>query len=110
MMRILMLILTAASLTAHEVSESFLRIEAGDRMLKGNWEVSLRDLEVAVGVDENRDDVVTWGEVLALKPRLEKLLQRALVFPNTKGTSQLKEFNITKKVGGTFLTMNFTVD
>jgi hypothetical protein len=39
--------------------------------LSGQWDIALRDLERAVGVDQNRDARVTWGELKARRAELE---------------------------------------
>ena len=49
---------------AHLASDSYLRIEIGQpgRVL-GQWDIALRDLDVAVGLDADQDGSVTWGEL-----------------------------------------------
>ena len=33
--------------------------------MEGQWDIALRDLEYAIGLDANDDGVLTWGEVRA---------------------------------------------
>ena len=45
---------------AHKPSDSYLFLQA-DASLR--WDLALRDLEQAIGLDKNQDGQVTWGEV-----------------------------------------------
>jgi hypothetical protein len=49
---------------AHLASDSYLRIEIGrDGRVGGQWDIALRDLDVAVGLDADQDGAITWGEL-----------------------------------------------
>jgi hypothetical protein len=56
--------------SAHLSSDSYLRIDVGDT-ITGQWDIALRDLDVAVGVDANGDGDITWGEVKAKRREIE---------------------------------------
>lgn len=52
---------------AHKPSDSYLSIDVtaqGD-VLQGQWDIALRDLEHALGVDRDGDGAITWGELLS---------------------------------------------
>lgn len=55
----------AASAWAHKPSDSYLIVQAdsSSKVLAAQWDIALRDLEVALQLDANRDGVITWGEV-----------------------------------------------
>ncbi len=55
----------ANSALAHKPSDSYLilRTVAGDDVIHAQWDIALRDLEIAVQLDTNRDGAITWGEV-----------------------------------------------
>ena len=60
------LALVAASASAHKPSDSYLRLNvpvAG--AIEGQWDIALRDLDFAIGLDANGDGDITWGEVRA---------------------------------------------
>lgn len=59
------LALTAAQAYAHKPSDSYLAIEADGRELRGQWDIALRDLEFALGLDADGNGEITWGEVRA---------------------------------------------
>jgi hypothetical protein len=50
---------------AHKPSDSYLRITAGGDRLTVEWDIALRDLELLIGLDANRNGEITWGEVKA---------------------------------------------
>ncbi|MBI1892168.1 MAG: HupE/UreJ family protein [Burkholderiales bacterium] len=50
---------------AHKPSDSYLALSiAGDKVV-GQWDIALRDLDFAIGLDANGDGQITWGEVRA---------------------------------------------
>lgn len=55
--------LIGADARAHSFSDSFLSIDNASAVLRSEWHLSLQDLEVAVGLDMNRDGRVTWSEI-----------------------------------------------
>jgi len=67
----LLTLILAAPASAHLASDSYLRIEAGDQAITGQWDIALRDLDVAVGLDANGDGDITWGEVKAKRREIE---------------------------------------
>ena len=57
---------------AHLASDSYLQIEIGDDgTARGQWDIALRDLDVAVGLDANEDGTITWGELRAKAREIE---------------------------------------
>jgi hypothetical protein len=59
----LMLILCAGAVHAHKPSDSYLSISVDGSALRGQWDIALRDLDFAIGLDSNGDGEITWGEV-----------------------------------------------
>ena len=61
----------ATAAYAHLASDSYLRIELGeDGTLRGQWDIALRDLDVAVGLDADQDGAITWAELRARKTEI----------------------------------------
>jgi len=56
-------LLLAGAAQAHKPSDSYLALFADGKSLRGQWDIALRDLEHAVGLDANGDGVITWGEL-----------------------------------------------
>jgi hypothetical protein len=58
------LLMDAGIAHAHKPSDSYLTIgRRGATEMTVRWDIAVRDLEVAVGVDTNGDGRVTWGEL-----------------------------------------------
>jgi hypothetical protein len=62
--------LWASAAQAHVASNGFLNLEVRGRIVTGSIELAVRDVELAIGVDANRDRHVTWGELRSSEPRL----------------------------------------
>ena len=50
---------------AHKPSDSYLKLDVEGAAISGQWDIALRDLDYAIGLDSNQDDAITWGEVKA---------------------------------------------
>jgi hypothetical protein len=50
---------------AHKPSDSYLTIKVDGETIDGQWDIALRDLDFALGLDGNQDGAITWGEVKA---------------------------------------------
>lgn len=48
---------------AHKASDSYLALDVKGERIEGQWDIALRDLEMAVGLDANGDAALTWDEV-----------------------------------------------
>lgn len=47
----------------HSLSDSYLELHFDDSVVTGHWQIAVRDLELAIGVDSNSDGQVSWGEL-----------------------------------------------
>ncbi|HYC42936.1 MAG TPA: HupE/UreJ family protein [Noviherbaspirillum sp.] len=50
---------------AHKPSDSYLTLSVDGAVVEGQWDIALRDLDFAIGLDANGDAEITWGEVRA---------------------------------------------
>ena len=57
--------LTAPWAQAHKPSDSYLNLTVNGAAVTGQWDIALRDLDFALGLDANGDGDITWGEVRA---------------------------------------------
>jgi hypothetical protein len=55
----------ATPAAAHKASDSYLHLSVTAGGVDGQWDIALRDLEQAVGLDGNGDGAITWGELKA---------------------------------------------
>src|SRR4029079_4903764 len=58
-------VLFAGAAHAHKPSDSYLTLYADGKTLRGQWDIALRDLEYAIGLDANGNGEITWGELKA---------------------------------------------
>ena len=61
---------TSTNAGAHVASNSFLSMQVEGARVDGAVELAVRDAELAVGLDSNRDGKVSWGEVRAAEGSL----------------------------------------
>ena len=66
----LALALATASLPAwaHKPSDSYLTLNVQGKQVSGQWDIALRDLDMAVGLDADGNGELTWDEVKARHP------------------------------------------
>jgi hypothetical protein len=57
--------LAVASAWAHKPSDSYLTIKTEGGGLAGQWDIALRDLDFAIGLDGDGDGNITWAELRA---------------------------------------------
>jgi hypothetical protein len=62
---VLLFLAWALPAQAHKASDSYLSLAVQDERIEGQWDIALRDLEMAVGLDANDDAAITWDEVRA---------------------------------------------
>lgn len=55
----------AALAHAHKPSDSYLALSVDGPAVSGQWDIALRDLDFAIGLDANGDGQISWGEVRA---------------------------------------------
>jgi hypothetical protein len=71
----LLLCLLPNSAWAHKESDAYLSLRidpAHPHVLLGQFDVALRDLDFAIGIDSNHDGAITWGEVKAHREAIER--------------------------------------
>ena len=88
---------------AHKPSDSYLKITGGEQ-LDVQWDIALKDLEVLVGLDSNRDGKITWGE---LKAKRQSIVDYALERLSMKADGVdcqlgLKELLVTQHSDGAY--------
>jgi len=61
----IMIILLSQSAWAHKPSDSYLSLAVNKERISGQWDIALRDLNDAIGLDIDDDGSISWGEVRA---------------------------------------------
>jgi len=52
-----------ANAWAHKASDSYLALAVQGQSVSGQWDIALRDIDFAIGLDSNGDGNITWGEL-----------------------------------------------
>jgi HupE / UreJ protein len=60
---VIALLLLGQQAAAHKASDSYLRINVSAERIEGQWDIALRDLDYAIGIDADGDGAITWGEL-----------------------------------------------
>ena len=55
----------SAPALAHKPSDSYLSVSVADDAIRGQWDIALRDLDFAIGLDADGNGEITWGETRA---------------------------------------------
>jgi hypothetical protein len=74
----IVLLLLAAPAQAHKPSDSHLSLIVQGDTVTGRWDIALRDLEDALGLDADGDARLTWGEVRRRHDDIARLALAAL--------------------------------
>ena len=68
----LLLCLIALPALAHKASDSYLTLSAHGTAISVRWDIALRDLDYALGLDANGDRAITWGELRVQQQRIAR--------------------------------------
>jgi len=68
---IVALLLFSERAAAHAASTSYLELQLDQAELTGQWDIALRDLDEAIGLDADGDGLLTWGEVRRASDAIE---------------------------------------
>ncbi len=60
---VMWLMVWAGAAQAHKSSDSYLTVQVQGDQVSVQWDIALRDIQFAIGLDANGDDQITWGEL-----------------------------------------------
>lgn len=63
---------------AHKASDSYLTLDVQGQALTGQWDIALRDIDFALGLDLDGNGELTWGEVRGKHPAIAAWALKAL--------------------------------
>ncbi len=78
---------------AHSASDAYLSLTAarseaaGPRVIHGQWDIALRDLDFALNLDDDGDGKLTWGEVHRHQAAIERYAYRYLTLEGGPGNA-----------------------
>jgi hypothetical protein len=82
----LFLALISGHAFAHKPSDSYLKLELEGSNVHGQWDIALRDLDYALGLDADGDGAITWGELRQRHPEIAAYAFSHLTF-ETQGAT-----------------------
>lgn len=109
--------LSAATVSeAHKLSDSYLtlRLPEDGAIIAGRWDIALRDLDYAIGIDADHDGAITWGELKAAQLRvsqyaLPRLTVEALGRGEREGCAlRAGQLLVDEHVDGHYAVLRFT--
>ncbi|MFO1320230.1 MAG: HupE/UreJ family protein [Burkholderiales bacterium] len=94
---------------AHKPSDAYLSLDAGDRVLHGQWDMALRDLDGALGLDANQDGAITWGELRARHADIaaHALARLAIAADGAPCALSAREHLVDEHTDGAYAVMRF---
>ena len=100
----------AASAHSHIASSGFLVANVAGSNVTGSIELAVRDVELAVGVDTNRDDKITWRELRDGEPQLARYLAEHVSFAAQHDACKLsfQALQVNDRVDGSYAWLPFT--
>jgi HupE/UreJ protein len=104
------MLLSAPAVQAHIASNGFLSLAVERAEISGTLELAIRDGEIAVGLDRNRDGKVDWGELRASQTALEAYVQSHLRLLAGEHACSLSfhPVEVNERVDGSYLWLPFT--
>lgn len=94
---------------AHKPSDSYVALRIEGEMIHGQWDIALRDLDYAIGLDENGDGVLTWKEIKAKHSAIEAYaLSRLKLVAQETCPARAEQHLIDTHSDGAYAVLKFT--
>jgi hypothetical protein len=104
------LLLAGPLAQAHIASNGFLSLQVDGARVSGALELAIRDGELAVGLDQNGDGKVTWGELRASQTALQVYVLEHVRLAGADGPCRMgfSAVQVNERVDGSYLWLPFT--
>ncbi|MBL8296799.1 MAG: HupE/UreJ family protein [Rhodanobacteraceae bacterium] len=108
---LLVLALSSLPALAHKPSDSYLSLRIEGGRLAGRWDLALRDLDVVLDLDRNRDDRIDWGELRLRRDEIELYATARLQIATERPCPlQVTDHAIDRHSDGTYLVLVLAAD
>lgn len=103
-------LLLALNAHAHKPSDSYLALEIEGNAVSGQWDIALRDLDFAIGLDADGDGAITWGEVRAKQAEIAAyaLSHLQLAAEGQSCPATVKEHLVDEHTDGMYAVLRFS--
>jgi len=93
---------------AHTTSTSYLNLNLNNQTLSGEWQVTLNDINLVLGLDSNNDSKLVWSEIISQKNRIITEFKNTISIRN-KDNCQItvKKIMVDRRVTNTYLNIPF---
>jgi HupE / UreJ protein len=107
---VLLLSLWTGSAHAHKPSDSYLALSVEGERVFGQWDIALRDLDFAIGLDADGNGEITWGEVKAKHKEIAAYAMARLAIAANGATcpATVMEHLIDNHSDGAYAVLRFT--
>ncbi|HMS84848.1 MAG TPA: HupE/UreJ family protein [Nitrospira sp.] len=97
---------------AHKPSDSYLSLSIQNNNVVGQWDIALRDLDNAIGLDSNGDGQITWGEVRGKHDEISAYALSHLTLSTDIGTcsAEVQDQLIDDHTDGAYSVLRFRAD
>ena len=107
-----LLCLSSANAYAHKPSDSYLWMTVQENKVVGQWDIALRDLDFAIGLDENGNHAITWQEVVNKQKEIQAYAFARLNIQNKKTDCPIQygQTLIDHHTDGNYAVMEFSAN
>lgn len=94
---------------AHKASDSYLRFKIDGKTIHGQWDIALRDLDYAIGLDDDGNGQITWGELRAKHQAISNYALSKIRLSGNGSKCQLNSANqlVDHHTDGAYTVLNF---
>ncbi len=109
---LILLLALAAPAWAHKPSDSYLAVTVGEGGVTGQWDIALRDLDYAIGLDADGNGEITWGELRARHAEIAAyaLARLALAADGQACTLKAQDQLVDDHSDGAYSVLRFVAD
>ncbi len=95
---------------AHKPSDSYLALDVKGAQVNGQWDIALRDLDFAIGLDQDGDGKLTWDEIRARHAAIAAYALERLALSTEQGpcVAKANEQLIDNHTDGAYSVLRFT--
>lgn len=107
----LLLAFGAGDALAHRASDSYLSVDLRSTPPQLRLDIALRDLELAIGIDVDDDDAITWGELRAKRTHLRSYVADRMTVARGETRCRLDDARlaVTNHGDGAYAVLEFPV-